>query len=212
MLTSDFITEEDIAAGKYDFAEINIFKANYADLTQGRLKLRRGWLGEVSFSGGHFVAEVRGLTQLLSQTMGQLYSASCRASLGDARCGVNISAHTVTGTVDGFTGRYTVTDAARTEDSGIFTSGVLTFTSGANDGISLEVKEHTYTVSGGGILIFALPAPYAIAAGDAYSLTKGCDKTLTTCAGQFGNVVNFRGEPHVPGLDRMLETASTRSA
>jgi hypothetical protein len=24
------------------------------------------------------------------------------------------------------------------------------------------------------------------------------------------NAVNFRGEPHVPGLDRMLETAGTR--
>jgi len=46
----------------------------------------------------------------------------------------------------------------------------------------------------------------------AYSLTKGCDKTITTCFSRFNNVVNFRGEPLVPGLDRMLETAGTRSA
>jgi hypothetical protein len=42
-------------------------------------------------------------------------------------------------------------------------------------------------------------------------MTKGCDKTLPTCFAKFNNVVNFRGEPLVPGLDRMLETAGTRS-
>src|SRR5262249_56713500 len=91
MLSSGFITEADIMAGKYDFAEIEIFMVNYADLTQGALKLRRGWLGEVSISRQHFVAEVRGLAQRLSQTIGDLFSPSCRATLGDARCGVNLA-------------------------------------------------------------------------------------------------------------------------
>ena len=32
-------------------------------------------------------------------------------------------------------------------------------------------------------------------------LTQGCDKLLATCAGRFGNAVNFRGEPWLPGID-----------
>jgi len=40
--------------------------------------------------------------------------------------------------------------------------------------------------------------------GDAYSLIPGCDKLLTTCRDKFSNVDNFRGEPHLPGMDAIL--------
>ncbi|MFO0389898.1 MAG: DUF2163 domain-containing protein [Alphaproteobacteria bacterium] len=99
MLSDDGITEADIMAGKYDFAEIEIFQVNYNDLSQGTLKLRRGWMGEVSLHKSSFIAEVRGLTQRLSQRIGELYSPSCRATLGDLRCKVNMATHTVTGSV-----------------------------------------------------------------------------------------------------------------
>jgi uncharacterized phage protein (TIGR02218 family) len=75
----------------------------------------------------------------------------------------------------------------------------------------MEVKEYILKPVGGGQLALALPMVNPILAGDTYSLTKGCDKTLATCYARFNNVVNFRGEPLVPGLDRMLETAGTRS-
>ena len=80
MLSSGSITEADILAGLYDFAQIEIFMLNYNDLTQGILKLRRGWLGEVSLTRQHFTAEGRGLTQLLSQDIGESVSPSCRLS------------------------------------------------------------------------------------------------------------------------------------
>ncbi len=56
-----------------------------------------------------------------------------------------------------------------------------------------------------------MPMPYAIMVGDSYSVVAGCDKIFSTCAGRFDNAVNFRGEPHVPGTDRILETSATRS-
>lgn len=210
MLTDTSISESDILAGKYDFAEIEIFQVNYRDLSQGVLKLRRGWLGEVSLQKQRFIAEVRGLTQRLSQTIGELFSPSCRATLGDNRCKVNLAAHTVTGSVTSVTSNQEFTDSARTEASGIFTFGLLTFTSGANNGFAMEVKEYLYNAAGGRLSL-ALAMPYVITPGDNYQLSKGCDKTLSTCFSRFDNVVNFRGEPSVPGLDRMLETAGTRS-
>ncbi len=210
MLSDDGITEADIMAGKYDFAEIEIFQVNYADLTQGSLKLRRGWLGEVSFHKNYFIAEIRGLTQLLSQRIGELYSPSCRATLGDARCTVNMAAHTVTGDVTTAVSSQEFVDSARSEATGLFNFGTITFTSGDNIGLSVEVKEY-FLQGGAGRIILALPMPYAISFGDSYSLTKGCDKTASTCHGRFNNILNFRGEPAVPGLDKMLETAGTRS-
>lgn len=214
MLSAESIAEADIMAGLYDFAEMEVFMVNHADLTQGALPLKRGWLGEVRLDRGRFTAEIRGLSQALQQNIGELFSPSCRASLGDARCGVSLGAHTVTGSVTSADSgeRQIFVDSARSEESGLFTFGTITFTSGLNDGLSMEVKEHRYRSGQGATLILALPMPYALAEGDAYSLSKGCDKTLSTCKSRFDNVLNFRGEPHIPGLDRMLETAGTRSA
>lgn len=210
MLASGSITEADILAGKYDFAEIEIFWVNYKAPEQGALKLRRGWLGEVSLCRQQFVAEVRGLTQSLSQTIGELYSPACRATLGDARCKVNLASHTVTGNVTSALSMQEFIDTARTEDAGYFHFGVITFTSGQNAGLSTEIKEYI-AKPGGGQVVLALPMPYALEAGDCYAMSRGCDKTMDSCHVHFNNVANFRGEPHVPGLDRMLETAGTRS-
>src|SRR5262249_8202327 len=132
-----------------------------------------------------FIAEVRGLTQRLSQTIGELYSASCRATLGDSRCKVNMALQTVTGSVTSAASNLQFIDSTRMEDSGIFAFGNVTFTSGANNGLSMEVKEYIHNLTTGGQLTLALPMPYPIHAGDSYSLTKGCDKTLATCFARF---------------------------
>lgn len=211
MLSSGSLTEADIMAGRYDFAEIEIFQVNYNDLTQGAIKLRRGWLGEVSFHRDYFIAEVRGMTQLLSQRIGELYSASCRATLGDERCKVDLGLHTVTGSVTSTISNIEFVDSGRSEVSGLYDFGTLTFTSGENQGLSVEVKEYILESTGGRIIL-ALPMSSPIVSSDSYSLSKGCDKTISTCFNRFNNVVNFRGEPNVPGIDRMLETAGTRTA
>jgi uncharacterized phage protein (TIGR02218 family) len=165
----------------------------------------------VSLKKHQFVAEVRGLAQRLSQTIGELFSPSCRATLGDNRCTVNLALHTVTGSITTLTSNQQFIDSARTEASDIFSFGLMTFTGGANSGLAIEVKEYTLLASGGGQLLLALPMPYPLAVSDTYVLSKGCDKTTGTCFNRFSNIDNFRGEPSVPGLDRMLETAGTRS-
>lgn len=65
ILDSSAITESDLQGGVYDYAEIEIFMVNYEDLTQGKMILKRGWLGEVRVNRGQFIAEVRGLAQKL---------------------------------------------------------------------------------------------------------------------------------------------------
>ena len=204
-LDSSFITESDLLAGKYDFAEIEIFQVNYADLTQGKIIHRTGWFGEISFDNGRFNAEISGLTSKLAKTIGDLYSPTCRAVLGDSRCSVSMAGYVVTGSVTGLTDNRVFADSSRVEDNGYFNYGKITFTSGNNDGLSMEVKAYA-----DGEIELVLPMSYAILIGDTYSLEVGCDKIISTCVAKFNNAVNFRGEPFVPGMDEILKTSSTK--
>ncbi len=206
MLSSGVIEEADIMAGLYDHAEISVFQVNYADTAQGTLPLRQGWLGEVEIKDGRFVAEVRGLAQRLSQRIGAFYSPSSRATFGDDRCKIDLTTVRVAGSVTDVASPHIIHDSTRAEPAGVFSFGTLTFTSGANDGLAVEVKDYVP-----GTFTLFLPFPYMVNPGDSYIVTQGCDKTLETCRFRFANAVNFRGEPHVPGTDRILETASTRS-
>jgi uncharacterized phage protein (TIGR02218 family) len=85
------VTEEELRAGLFDRAEVRIFLVNWAEPSMGNLRLRRGWFGEVVLTEqGVFRTELRGLTQALSQRIGELYSPECRADLGDHRCRVPV--------------------------------------------------------------------------------------------------------------------------
>lgn len=42
---------------------------------------------------------------------------------------------------------------------------------------------------------------YPAAVGTRVLLTEGCDKQMATCSARFGNAINFRGEPYLPGSD-----------
>ncbi len=205
VLDSNNIKDNDIIAGLYDFAEVEIFRLNYKDITQGKMILRRGWLGEVKYGKSNFVAEIRGLTQKLSKTIGDLYSPSCRTNLGNLKCGVDLTPFTATGSVTSISSNRIFTDTLRIEANGFYNLGKITFTNGSNEGLSMEVKEFSQFVT-----TLVMPMPYDIQISDTYSIEAGCDKTFETCKSRFSNVINFRGEPHVPGTDRILQTSNTR--
>lgn len=204
ILDSAAITEADIMAGKYDFAEILIFMVNVTDLSQGIITHRRGWLGEVSLQNGQFTAEVRGLAQKLQQNIVELYSPTCRAVLGDTRCKVALGAFTSSGTVNTVTSRQVFISNAMTQAAGYFSSGEVQWLTGANAGRRMEIKEFSNKQ-----FTLVLPMPNNVTVGDTFNAIAGCDKTFNTCFTKFSNAVNFRGEPYVPGMDKMLSTAAT---
>jgi uncharacterized phage protein (TIGR02218 family) len=199
ILDASAITEADLRAGLYDLAEVRLFAVNWADPSQGIIRLRRGWLGEVTTTGATAKAELRGMAQALQQTIGETYTPACRADLGDTRCGVTLASVTATGTVTAAASQSVFTDSARGEAAGWFDFGLLTWTSGANNGRAMEVKTFA-----GGVFTLVQAMPSAIAVGDSYSVYAGCDKRLATCGDKFSNVVNFRGEPYIPGIDELL--------
>jgi hypothetical protein len=90
LLDSDDITADDLTAGLWDFAQVQVFLVNWADPEQGIDILMTGRLGQVSVNRSTYTAELRGLTAAYAPQVGALYQLTCRATLGDARCGVDL--------------------------------------------------------------------------------------------------------------------------
>jgi uncharacterized phage protein (TIGR02218 family) len=204
LLDSASLTEADLLAGVWDGAQVEIFEVNYSDLTQGGMILRTGTIGNVSAGRTGFSAELRGLAQALQQGVGEVFTAGCPANLGDARCKVSMGPLTVTGAVTLATSAREFSDSSRAEADDYFGAGVVTWTSGANNGLPMEIRSFS-----AGVFQLALPMPYAIAVGDTYSLVPGCRKrAIDDCKTKFNNIVNFRGHPYVPGNDRVIGNAA----
>jgi uncharacterized phage protein (TIGR02218 family) len=203
LLVSPAITEDAMLAGVWDFAKVEVSIINWADTTMGVLQLPTGFIGQITKKRNNFIAELRGLTQLPQQQIGEVYTPSCRADLGDSRCTVNLVPLTVTGSISAVSSNQVLIDAGRTEANGYFDHGLLTFTSGLNNGLQMEVK--TYVT---GQITLATPMYYAVSVGDTYSMYPGCDKQRPTCVTKFNNIINFRGEPDLPGIDRLTKVVS----
>ncbi len=87
-LDSAAISDADLRAGRYDLAEVRIFVVNWADISQGKVDIRRGSLGEVTTRDELYVAELMGLAQKLSQRIGRVYTPECIVDLGSTACGI----------------------------------------------------------------------------------------------------------------------------
>jgi uncharacterized phage protein (TIGR02218 family) len=203
-LAAETLNEDDLAAGRYDAAEFELWLVDWSEPAL-RVLLAKGTLGEVRRDGAAFTVELRGLSDRLAQESGRLYTATCSTDLGDARCTIDLTqpAYRGSGTVLAVTAISSFTPAGL--DSfvdGWFTAGKLTFTGGANAGLSVEVKTHRNSGAVSVELWQAMPEPIVI--GDAFTVTAGCDKSFGTCHDRFNNVVNFRGFPHIPGNDFVL--------
>jgi uncharacterized phage protein (TIGR02218 family) len=198
------VEEADIAAGLWDGCDVRVLRVNWKDLSMGAEKIKRGTFGEISIGRGTFTNEVRGITQRLQQTLGEVVSPSCRADLFDTRCGVTategvwkFSGVPVTFTVDAR--RFTASSMAISE--GQCDGGKVAWLTGANAGLSKEIKTHL----AGGDFELQEAMPYPIAVGDTAIIYVGCLKRATEdCAGKFDNIIRFRGFPSVPGQDQMF--------
>jgi uncharacterized phage protein (TIGR02218 family) len=123
-----------------------------------------------------------------------VYQPGCLNTVYDAACGRSRSAFTVTGAATvGSSQARTVFGHALSQAPGWFDLGVVTFASGANAGIARTVKQHTSAQ-----LKVLQPLPFAVEAGDTFTVYPGCDKTVATCTSKFNNLPRFRGHPYIP--------------
>lgn len=204
MLDSESITEADLLAGLWDGAAVEVFEVNYADLSQGRMILATGTIGNVNTGRSNYTAEVRGLAQALQQPIGEVVTAGCQALLGDARCKVDVEALRIPFTAATAATARSFTSA---ELDDACNGGVVTWVTGQNAGYSMEIRSATEE----GAIALVLFMPYPIVAGDTGTAIPGCLKRREEdCRLRFNNVINFRGFPDLPGNDRILGAASLK--
>ena len=209
VLTSDRITETDILDGRWDNAAVELWRVNWADTSQ-RVLLRRGAVGQIRRGRMAFVAEVRSLAHVLGQTVGRTFQAGCDARLGDARCGIDLENAIYNGTgvvTDLLRDRAFMSSGLSGFETGWFTSGTITWTSGANVGRITEVLSHGLADAIATLTLLEAPVR-AIAEGDGFIARAGCDKRIAACGTKFANTANFRGFPNIPGQDAVLRYAS----
>jgi uncharacterized phage protein (TIGR02218 family) len=201
-LSSLSLTEDDIEAGRYDGAELRVWLVDWEDVSLRVLQFR-GSLGEITRGQTAFEVELRGLSEQLNRPVGRAFTPGCECNLGDMKCGVDTGqgALTVTGTVQQTDGSVRIeADGLSAFAPGWFDRGAFTWTSGPNVGAEGVVKRHDLR-GGTAALELWLATPEPISPGDAFTVTAGCDKRFETCSAKFGNAVNFRGFPHMPGDD-----------
>lgn len=136
------VSRDDIAAGCFDGAKIFIFEVNYEGLSQGISPLMTGFWGECQLHDNHYVTEFRSLSQALQQTIGDLYSTTCRAQLGDKHCGVNLDTRAMEGVVTHVekNHRRQFRTAGFDQPNDDFQYGVITWKHGKNTDLSMEIK------------------------------------------------------------------------
>ena len=197
--------QADILAGRWDAAKFRLFECSYADTTLGVNLLKRGTTGEADTMRSTRRFEFRGLKQALQQQVGAVTSKTCRYRLGSTAmpaglCMVDLAPFTATYLVSGITSRHVFTCAAAAEVADYYGEGTVTFVDGENAGYSMKIK--TFAA---GVFTTSLETPFPLTVGDSVTVVAGCRKRLLEdCKAKFNNVLNFGGEPHVPGADLLM--------
>jgi len=203
ILDNELIKSEDILAGLYDKAiiEVHLVDMDYSQSTQKNvIFLKRGYLGNIRLIGDNkFIAEINGLLQTAEQHVTNRYSLTCRANFCDKRCGLDFNQFIHTGQITKILDKKTFQDGNNAQPNGYFDYGIALFER-ENGIIEHNIKfyiDHTFELT--------LPAKIELKVGDNYYAIAGCDKSAKTCATKFQNIVNFRGEPHIPGMEKIYK-------
>lgn len=192
----------DVMGGLWRNAAFELSRYNWANPTDGVDTIMAGVLGEVRYLRASLVVELRGLQQFLQQPIGAVSSKTCRARLGDSLCTKALGPFTFAATVTSVTSNQIFTATALTQAADYFGEGILTWTSGPNINLVQKVKTHDT----GGVLTLSLATFQTVAIGHTFSVVAGCRKRMAEdCITKFANVLNFQGEPHLPGVDAVTK-------
>lgn len=199
-------------AGALDNADFEVVRAYFAAaptlplpagnaaIPVGVITLFAGIMGEVDVGDTTVVLNaLDDRVRLAIQLPRNLHRASCRHTLFDSGCQLVAASFKKTGTVGaGSTQGSILSTIAAPLGSGTYALGRIVMTSGLNDTFSRAVRSWD-----GVTLTLMVPLPYAVMAGDTFDAYPGCAKTTTVCD-QFGNILNYGGEPDIPAPEAAI--------
>jgi len=206
-------TRAQILGGVWQNAAYIIYRYNWAPPSDGLEPLTAGTIGQVRLRDGMITAELRGLQQYLQQSVGNATTRTCRARFADYPtpngsnlCRLNPATYTDTLTVSAVVDDRTFeTSAGPVKPDDWYGEGAIKWTAGGNVNIVMRAKAYV-AASKRFTLVFAPSSPIIV--GNTLTAIAGCRKRLTEdCKTKFLNVLNFQGEPHLPGIDRLTAAA-----
>ncbi len=193
-LTHDGLSAEDLAAGRFDGAAVEIGVVDWETLD--RAVLYRGEMGTISEQAGAFSAELLSAKAALRADVVPRTSPTCRAMFCGPGCTLSAARFTheaMVEAVDLAENRVAFLDGP---PFAAMSGGSLRWLDGPHAGLTMETIEAE--AEG---LVLDLPLDAALQPGARALLREGCDHTLQTCHARFGNAANFQGEPFLPGND-----------
>lgn len=213
------ITVDDLAAGKYRGASIQVYLVPFGDANgQTPIRTLRGRIDAIKRGGVEFTATLLTQSQQLQQkAVTARYQPTCRHVLGDqtpGTCMVDLDSMAYDGSVtDTYISNGLVDRARRVfSDSSVtsdyYSNGSMLWLTGDNAGVRSEVKSS----GADGAVVLWNTMQYQIKPGDTYRMWPGCDKLRNTCRDKFNNLINFGGFPDVPGPDALVQTPDSHSA
>ena len=209
ILTSGGVAEADILGGRWDYARFEFITVNYLDLSLGVAQRSKGQFGEFKLDNGRFVAELRSLSQPLSQEIGDIVGSLCLARrLGDLRCGQPLNSYQHDATVTVVTNQLQFTvNLSPAKANAYFQYGSVYVRTGDNRLFEREIKNNT-----GNVITLQRPFPLTIAVNDTVTLIAGCTRTRAACKTFVNannpsgtNIENFQGFPDVPGNNKVFQ-------
>jgi hypothetical protein len=88
-LSSDAISEQDLQAGLWDGARVDVFRVDW-ECPELSVQIWSGRLTEITHGSLGFEAELVSLKADFERPVGRIFSRRCDAVLGDRRCGVDL--------------------------------------------------------------------------------------------------------------------------
>lgn len=215
------ISEEDMIAGVYDYADFIFYEVDYQDLSAGHWVVMSGKLGQMKSSDGiTSFGELRSLMSGLRKSIVEKDSRTCRAKFGSqsgdlgvvSYCGYNADALWINGTVSSLSLEITRVFSCNTltQEDGFFKPGLIQFLTGNNAGRYYEIEEFSATV-----LTLAFESFKPIQIGDTFRIRQDCSKQARDekhgCKYFHGSnwPLSFRGEPDIPIGEASAQTPNT---
>lgn len=208
-----------VLAGVYRGAEF-LFAFFFPELPgAGVMPYLKGILGETKIGRNSFRISLESQVIQLQLTQPTTVSPTCRNTFGDSKCQVDKGAISLTASVVSVTSANIIVINVALNNPAIvagspnvgdlrnaFTYGELLFTSGDNTGTRANI--HNISIAGSNTTVTLWITPgFPIAPGDTLTASPGCAKNVPYCLA-YQNVINFNGEPDVPGNSIMLNATS----
>jgi uncharacterized phage protein (TIGR02218 family) len=187
-----------VRSGVFDGCRVSmskIFLTDWNDTSPGAVPWTQGRVNEASAGRQSAHLTINDDIEILNVAMPRnVVQAGCGHTLYDSGCTLLKSSFQSSGTVSGSPTQLSF-NTNLTQANGYFDLGILTFTSGPNNGASYVVKSY---VNASGKVTFVRPTAALAVAGNTFTIAAGCDKRQATCSSKFSNLVHFDGKPYVP--------------